>query len=108
MDTETDAVAGSFCKLIAGDSSITNAHARMGAWLIGAASMTGGFPLELTYFEIQKGFERDGVKVEGTGSRYETIRAAIDALVEAGVLTVEEGKHVAFGYNSKIFTMLEV
>lgn len=107
MKQAVNTLASSFCKMVATNSKITNAHARMGAWLIGAAEMTGGFPLNLTYTEIQGGFTRDGISVSGTGSRFETIRAAIEALKELGVLEVEEGDETVLGFHSKVFTMHE-
>lgn len=103
-----DKVALSFCRLIAERPKLNNSDARIGAWIIGAAEMTGGFPIELTYRDIAKGFERNGVVVKGLGSRYETIRAAVETLEGVGALSTEEGKKVGFGYTSKIYTMHEV
>lgn len=101
-------VALSFCRAVAENPSINNSDARIGAWIIGAAERTGGFPMELTYRDICKGFTRNDVTVEGLGSRYETIRAALDSLEGLGLLTLEEGKDVGFGYTSKLYTMHKV
>ncbi len=94
-----------YCKMVARNPGISNATARFGAWLIGAADIAGGFPLELTTHQIREGFSRNGVDVKGLGGRYETINASISWLESHGYLKVTEGRKVSFGFNARSFTM---
>ena len=71
---------------------LSNATARIAAWMIGAAAQAGGFPLKLSLRQIAEGFEHDGVRVPGTGSRLETIQASLAWLEEHGYLTSERGE----------------
>lgn len=97
--------AEAFCRMVSEEPDISNAAARFGAWLIGAAERTGGFPIELTMHKIRLGFERNGIHVEGMGGRYETINASIEWLQEKGHLSTEEGRSVGFGHHSRAFSL---
>lgn len=106
--TETETLASSFCSFVADHPKLSNAHARFGMWLIGVAEKLGGFPVEVSYSEVRGGFMRGDIKIEGTGSRIETTKAATEALVEAGILEVEEGSYAGFGYQKIKYTMKEL
>ena len=99
------ASASAFCGMVAREPGISHAAARFGAWLIGAAEMTGGFPLELTLHQVRFGFVRDGVGVSGMGGRYETIDAAIKWYTDKGFLECTEGRPVGFGYTAVHYTL---
>jgi hypothetical protein len=94
-----------FCEMVTEEPTIPHAAARFGAWLVGAAAKTGGFPIELTVHQITKGFERNEVMVQGMGGRYETIRGSVEWLASKGYLAVSEGKGVGFGYSARVFTI---
>lgn len=74
-----------FCKLVAETPDMSNATARFGAWLLGVAGKTGGFPVELTFRQIRDGIE--GV-TPGLGGRYETFHSSIDWYQSRGLLNV--------------------
>lgn len=100
-----DITAVRFCKAVSTHPQMSNATARIGAWLIGAAAATGGFPLELTLRQIQTGFTRNGRTVQGTGSRPETIRASLEWLEANGYLNSVDGRRGGFGHYSRIYSM---
>ena len=79
--------ASRFCSYVA-TQEVGNATAKIGAWFIGAAEATGGFPLTISYREIRDGFTMAGVTVRGTSSRHATILQSIAELEEAGFLEV--------------------
>lgn len=83
---------------------MSNADVRIGAWIIGAAHRTGGFPLPLTKTQIRSGFNADGVQVAGTGSRPETIDGALENLQNLGLLTITDAP-AGVVTRSKLFTM---
>lgn len=97
--------ASAFCRMVADSPDISNAAARFGAWLTGAAEATGGFPVELSVHQIRYGFTRAGKDVQGMGGRYETINASISWLEENGHLTTNEGRAIGFGHLSRNFTL---
>lgn len=98
-------VADQFCQMVSEEPDISNAAARFGAWLIGAAERTGGFPVELSVHQIRQGFERNGVHVDGMGGRYETINNSISWLEGKGYLAATDGKPVGFGYSARHFSI---
>ena len=105
MSKTAERVALAFCHVVVNDPTFTNAAARFGVWLIGAADSTGGFPIELSMHQIRAGFEKNGVTVEGTGARHETIRNSIDLIRGCGLFDVSDGKQVGGGHTSNIFTL---
>ncbi len=96
-------LASNFCRLVTEQKGISNATARLCAWLIGVSDKTGGFPLELSLRQITDGFEHNGVKVIGTGSREETIRASLAWLEEHGFLQSTVGRQVGFGHAAGVY-----
>lgn len=93
------------CHVIASTPDVTNATARIAAWMVGVADITGGFPIELSYRQVTDGFTKDGVIVAGTGSRTETIKVAFEWLEARGYLKVEEGSAIGFGHSSHLYTL---
>lgn len=98
-------IALAYCDLITRRKDMPNATARLGAWLVGVASRLGGFPVELSFTQMRDGFETPGGRIDGTGSRTETIRASLGWLEENGLLSSTEGSPVGFGYTSRIYTL---
>lgn len=87
------------CEIVITDD-INSTTVRTAAWLIGAAKVAGGFPLELSLRQIREGFKRDGAEVAGTGSRLETIKASLEWLEQRGYLTTKTGNAIGFGHTS--------
>lgn len=99
-------IALHFCEAVPEHRSISNATARLGAWLIGAAHRTGGFPIELSLKQMQGGFIRDGVRVDGTGCRIETLKAAILWMEKNSLLESVQGGRSGGAHNFRIYTMV--
>lgn len=98
-------VAARFCVVVEANPEITNATARIGAWLIGTAVKLGGFPVQLSLRQIQKGFSREGVTIEGTGCRMETIKASLEWLETSGYLHSEDSPAISgFGHHARLYT----
>ena len=101
MSASLDNVAVRLCCTVTETPEFSNPAAKVGAWLVGVAARTGGFPLTLTYRQIQRGFTtNDGKRVEGTGCHNSSIRAALRALQESGMLTLEDGPHSSGQHNA--------
>lgn len=96
-----------FCHLVEKHPEMTNATARIGAWLA-SVQIKLGHPLRLSYRQIKDGFERGDFKCGGTGSRAETIRASMDWLESHGYVECFEDKPVkgGGGLPSKNYTMV--
>jgi hypothetical protein len=103
MDKHTQ--ADKLCTVVSQTRDMSNATARIAAWMVGAANATGGFPIELSYRQVKEGFTKEGKDVPGTGSRTETIKAAFDWLEEKGYLTVIEGSAIGFGHSSRLYRL---
>jgi hypothetical protein len=102
---QSPVLAERFCDAVVINYDMSNATARIGAWMIGAAKQVGGFPLELSLRQISEGFTVGRVTVKGTGSRLETIKAALEWLEQEGLLKIEEGGHAGFGKHSRVYHM---
>lgn len=103
-------LAERFCQLVAESPEMSNATARIGAWMIGAAIKTGGFPLEISMRQVTHGFKtrgpkRDRIKVEGTGSKDITVRTALNWYEERGYLTSTQGEPRGFGSHARRYTL---
>lgn len=94
------------CTLVVSDDDITNPAVRIGAWIVGAAKVRGGFPLEVTVREIQDGFSHQGAKVAGTGCHHNTISQCLEWLSERGFLTVKNGRTLPGGHVSRIISVI--
>jgi hypothetical protein len=77
----SDTMAVKLCELAVSQPDMPNAAARVGAWIVGHAHRNGGFPVELTFRQIQA----------ATGCHNDTIRNSVQWLVEAGLFTTEDG-----------------
>jgi len=94
-----------FCKFVSCTPEVSNATARIGAWLIGVAEQRGGFPVELTYRQIRDGIQVDDDSIPGTGSRLETIKAAVQWLEDHGVLETSIGGPSGFGHFTRKYSI---
>lgn len=83
---------------------MSNATARVAAWLIGVAMKLGGFPLSLSMRQVCNGFERNGMTFPGTGCRMETVKASLQWLEENGLLESTEGEKSGFGRRRRNYT----
>lgn len=86
----SDILAAKLCELAVTNPDMPNAAARVGGWIIGYARQNGGFPVELTFRQIQA----------ATGSHNDTIRNSVEWLVEAGLFRTEEGAHSRGGHRA--------
>lgn len=93
-----------FCDLVT-RQDMPNAAARLGAWLVGAAHRSHGFPIELSFTQMRDGFDTPHGRVLGTGSRMETIKASLSWLEQNGYLSSREGRPLGFGYYSRWYTL---
>lgn len=98
-------IAADFCALVSKTPDMSNAAARFGAWLIGVAERTGGFPIETSMAKIIRGFTHNGIEIDGLGSRPETLRAAIDWFETHGYLTATPGRPAGFGYTTFLYSL---
>ena len=94
------------CSLVVDHDDISNPAVRIGAWIVGAAAVRGGFPLEVTVREIQEGFVHEGREVAGTGCHHQTISRCLEWLSDTKFLTVKEGRSLSGGHASRIITVL--
>lgn len=83
-----------FCRVICESPEMTNATARIGAWIVGHASKNGGFPVVLTPSAIRK----------GTGARHETITKALAWLESEGLISSEPAAPIGFGFTSRRYS----
>ena len=79
----SDTMAARLCELTVSQPGMPNAAARVGAWIVGYAQSNGGFPVELTFRQIQA----------ATGCHNDTIRNSVEWLVNAGLFRTEDGAH---------------
>lgn len=100
----SSSVAERFCERVSETPEMSNATARVAAWLIGVAMKLGGFPLSLSIRQICNGFERDGMEFPGTGCRIETAKYALQWLEENGLLESTEGEKSGFGHHRRNYT----
>lgn len=98
-------VAARFCERVSETPEMSNATARVAAWLIGVAMKLGGFPLSLSMRQVCVGFERDGMKFPGTGCRMETVKASLQWLEDNGLLESTEGERSGFGHHRRNYTI---
>lgn len=88
------------CLAASGEGGMSNPTAHIAAWLVGIASATGGFPIEVTRREIQFGYNRSGVSYPGTGCHNNTIRDALQWLEHHGLIKMSHGEHRGGGHHS--------
>lgn len=97
---------------IAGDTN--GAYLKVALWLLGIFSLTKRDALELTTRCIQRGvmvtpaFDSPlptATQFPGSGSRPETIRAALKWLEYEGFITITPGKALGGGHVSQVITL---
>lgn len=100
--TDLENMGTRFSVAIIGKPDIPNVAVKVGLWLIGAASLAGGFPVEVSMRDIEKGFKSsDDVEIAGTGNHSSSIRTALEWLEENDFIRTEEGRDVGFGHRAK-------
>ena len=87
-----------FCRFVHESKEITNATARIGAWIVAHARAAGGFPVHLTPSAIR----------QGTGARHETITKALAWLESEGLISSEPGEAIGFGHVSRRYSWRRV
>lgn len=105
MNTEVDECR-KFCTLVARHPDITNATARIGAWLFGVAELLGRDSLEVSYRDIRDGFVLDDHQIEGTGSHIDTIKSSIEWLENKNVVETSQGRPIGFGHFSRVYKLV--
>lgn len=105
MDTKVDECR-KFCTLVASHPDITNATARIGAWLFGVAELAGASTFEGSYRDIRDGFVVNGRKISGTGSHIGTIKSSIEWLEDKQVIRTSQGKPTGFGHFSRVYELI--
>lgn len=101
-----EALPARVCYLVLSRPDISNATARIAMWLAGACASDRATSIELSRRQVSQGFVRDGEKFAGTGCRDETVKASLEWLEAAGVITSTEGRSVGFGHQSRVYTFL--
>lgn len=97
----------SFARRIVALPGLSNATVRIGTWLAGCVSYVDGGPIELSMNQISDGLTLPtGAAVQGTGSRPETVKAALTSLEEAGIIRTSPGRAIGFGHTSTIIEFL--
>jgi hypothetical protein len=94
-----------FVQKVAEMPGLQHGSVRIALWLTAVAERTGGFPVEMYNSDIIRGYNRNGVKVEGMAIRMATVIDSIARLKAIGLLSVEEGSMMSYGHHSKKFTI---
>lgn len=82
MDTPNP-TAERLCRIVVQHPNIPNPTVKVGAWIVGRAADQGGFPVELTFRQIQA----------ATGAHNRTIREAVERLADLGLFRTQAGAH---------------
>ena len=98
-------IAVRFYRAVVESLHMPDAAARVGAWMIGVALDTGGFPLELSTRQIKDGFVHGNLYITGTGSHLEIIKEALEWLERYGHLQSVDGGHCLDGHACRIYNM---
>jgi hypothetical protein len=99
-------ICRAFAHKVAAHPTLQHGAVRVGLWLAVVAERTGGFPVDVFYTHLIRGFERDGVTVPGISMRPITITKSFASLTEAGLLSVEDSPLAYKGQPMKRFTLL--
>lgn len=105
--TAAETATLAFCAALTLDPRITYTGARVGTWILGAAMVTGQYPIELTVREIARGITLENGKTVGSGGHAHTIREGLRQLEEAGYLIkeparVRPGGFLSYYYHFKV------
>ena len=95
----------SLAERIANTPDISNATARVAMWIHGVALISGGYPVDVSYRQIQKGIKLADQSIPGTGCRVETIKEALSWLEDHKWLVWEPGTVSSFNTVSKRITI---
>jgi hypothetical protein len=85
---------------------MTNATARIGAWLLGVSEVTGLKSIALSYRQIRDGFTHGAHTIPGTGSHIDTVKASVECLEAVGVVKTSQGSPIGFGKFSRIYNIV--
>jgi hypothetical protein len=105
MQTSDKSLSRAFVDRVLQLPKLQHGAVRLGLWLVGAAEQKGGFPVEAHHTNFIFGLHRNGCDVQGIAIRPGTIVKSLDALEQAGLLTIEEGTTVSGGKTSKLYTL---
>lgn len=106
MRTQRPSVAAEFAQCVLRRPKMQHAACRVGVWLAGIADLTSSRSVEAFAIDIQKGWERNGVRVAGVSFRHETVKKSIEYLVSEGLLSVTDGNESRGSSSSNIYTFL--
>lgn len=101
----TIAVAARICVAVSENEDIPNPTARIAAWIVGVALRSGGFPIEVSVHEMQRGFPLGSHAVAGTGCHHNTIKAALEWLQDHELLQVAQGAYLSGGKYKHIISV---
>lgn len=100
-----DRLAGKLCQMMYQGEGMSYAAFRVASFILGASRATGTYPLDLTTTDIMRGFERDGVKVNGTGANRSTVNTGLDELLERGIIERKGHTTTTGGYCRYFYTV---
>lgn len=92
-----------FAEMVTETPEISNATARIGMWIIGAAIKADEYPLELSMRQITEGMQRNNQQIKGTGSRFETVKASLEWLEARGVIKSKDCRATRAGHRSRLY-----
>lgn len=95
--------SATFTKMVAQNPDVSNATARIGAWIIGAAIIADEYPLELSMRQITEGMQRNNQQIKGTGCRFETVKTSLEWLQQNGVIKSKDGNPTRAGHRSRLY-----
>lgn len=107
----TNSFAHSFAQSVMQNPDLPHSAVRVGLWLCAIADTQGADTVELYYTDIIRGFTGRGptpqstVRYPGITIRPATVRAALDALVDAGLIAVQAGTGGRLGNLPTKFTL---
>lgn len=85
----THSIAGAYAQAVLKQPKLQHAAVRIGLWIASVADQQGGLPVSTYISALQEGLHTDTVDAPGIAFRTETVRDGIEALVDAGLLTVQ-------------------
>lgn len=95
-----------FCALLLSHPEMTNATARIGAWLLAVSGQTGLQSISLSYRQIRDGFEFGANTFRGIGSHIDTVKASVEWLEREGVISTSQGDPIGFGHYARVYTII--
>lgn len=98
-------IASAYAAAVLDKPELQNAAVRIGLWLASIAERQGGFPVEAHASGFRNGIKVNGEEIPGVKYRPETVNKSLDALEEAGLLSIEIGNTVSGGVTSRLYTL---